>query len=60
MEDIVQIRLLFVAALLVMAGVLTLLAYAIERLGERLRTGRARASSTARRTVKHIPVRGAR
>jgi hypothetical protein len=60
MEDIVQIRLLFVAALLVMAGVLTLLAYAIERLGERLRTGRARASRIGRRTVKHIPVRGTR
>jgi hypothetical protein len=56
MEDIVHIRLLFVAGLLVMAGVLTLLAYTIERIGERVRTGRARSSSAARRTVKRIPV----
>jgi hypothetical protein len=39
-----------------MAGVLTLLAYTIERIGERVRTGRARSSSAARRTVKRIPV----
>jgi hypothetical protein len=60
MEDIVQIRLLFVAGLLVMAGVLALLAYTIERLGERIRIGRVRSSSDARRTVKRIPVGGTR
>jgi archaellum component FlaG (FlaF/FlaG flagellin family) len=44
MEDIVQIRLLFVVGLLVMAGVLALLASATVRLGDWLRAlaGRTR------------------
>ena len=60
MEDIVQIRLLFVAGLLVMAGMLTLLAYTIERLEERLRIGRVRSPSAARRPARRIPVGGTR
>jgi hypothetical protein len=62
MEDIVQLKLLFVAALLVMSGIVTLLAYAIARLGEwfRARAGRARRPTVTRRPVKSIPVRGTR
>ncbi len=62
MEDIVQIKLLFVAALLVMSGIVALLAYAVARLGEwlRARAGRARRPAVTRRPVKNIPVRGTR
>lgn len=62
MEDIVHIRLLFVAGLVVMSGVVTLLAYALARLGDRLRARieRARPSTVTRATVKEIAVRGTR
>lgn len=62
MEDIVQIRLLFVAGLLVMSGVVVLLAYAGARVGDWVR-GRmelARPTAVRRRPVKNIPVRGTR
>ena len=60
MEDIVQIRIVFVVGLLVMAGVLALLAFATVRLGDwlRARAGRTRPSMGARQTVKNM--RGAR
>jgi len=62
MEDIVQIRIVFVAGLLVMAGVLALLAFATVRLGEwlRARAGRTRPYRAARHTVKDFPMRGTR
>jgi len=62
MEDIVQIRLVFVVGLLVMAGVMALLVSATVRLGDwlRARAGRTRPSMGARQTVKDIPMRGAR
>jgi hypothetical protein len=62
MEDIVQIRLLFVVGLLVMSGVMALLAFAAVRLGDwlRARAGRPRASVDARPTGKNIPMRGTR
>lgn len=62
MEDIVQIRLLFVVGLLVMAGVMALLASATVRLGDwlRVRAARTRPSMGARQTVKNIPMRGTR
>ena len=62
MEDIVHVKLLFVAAVLVMSGIVTLLAYAIARLGDwlRARAGRARRSTGTRRPVKQIPARGTR
>ena len=62
MEDIVQIRLLFVVGLLVMSGVMALLAFATMRLGDwlRARAARTRRSMGARQTVKDIPMRGTR
>lgn len=62
MEDIVQIRIVFVVGLLVMAGVLALLAFATVRLGDwlRARAERTRPSMAARQTVKDIPMRGTR
>lgn len=62
MEDIVQIRLLFVAGLLVMSVMAGLLAYAGARAGDwlRARAGRARPAGVTRRTVKNVPVRGTR
>jgi archaellum component FlaG (FlaF/FlaG flagellin family) len=62
MEDIVQIRIVFVVGLLVMSGVLALLAFATVRLGDwlRARAGRTRPSMGARQTVKNIPMRGTR
>lgn len=62
MEDIVHIRLLFVAGLLVMAGVMALLAFAAARLGDwlRARGRRTRPSMGARQTVTDIPVKGTR
>ncbi len=62
MEDIVQIRIVFVVGLLVMAGVLALLAFATVRLGDwlRARAGRPRPYMAARHTVKDIPMRGTR
>jgi archaellum component FlaG (FlaF/FlaG flagellin family) len=62
MEDIVQIRLLFVVGLLVASGVMALLASATVRLGDRLRVRarRTRPSMGARQTVKDIPMRGTR
>jgi len=62
MEDIVRIKLLFVAGLAVMSGMVTLLAYVIARLGDAVRTraGRARPTTATRRVVKNIPVRGTR
>ena len=62
MEDIVQIRIVFVAGLLVMSGVLAVLASATVRLGEwlRARAGRARPAMGARQAVKDIPMRGTR
>jgi len=62
MEDIVQIRIVFVAGLLVMAGVLALLAFATVRLGDwlRVRAGRTRPCMAARHPGKDIPMRGTR
>lgn len=62
MEDIVQIRIVFVVGLLVMAGVLALLAFATVRLGDwlRARAGRMRPYIAARHTMKDIPMRGTR
>jgi hypothetical protein len=62
MEDIVQIKLLFVAGVLGMAGVMALLATAVVRLGEwlRARAGRPRPSVVVRQTGKNIPARGTR
>jgi hypothetical protein len=62
MEDIVQIKLLFVAGVLGMAGVMALLATAVVRLGEwlRARAGRPRSSVVVRQTGKNIPARGTR
>jgi hypothetical protein len=62
MEDIVQIRLLFVVGLLVMFGVMALLAFATVWLGDwlRARAGRPRPSVGARPTGKGIPMRGTR
>lgn len=62
MEDIVQIRIVFVVGLLVMSGVLALLASATVRLGDWVRApaGRTRPYMGARHTVKDIPMRGTR
>ena len=62
MEDIVQIRLLFVVGALVTFGVVVPLAYAIARLTDwlRARAGRARPATVARRIVKEMPARGTR
>ena len=62
MEDIVHIRLLFVAGLLVMSAGMALLAFATARLGDWLqgRAGRTRPYMAARHTVKDIPMRGTR
>lgn len=62
MEDIVQMRLVFVTGLLVMCGVIALLAYAIARLEgwREARRGRGRPARAPRQTVKNIPVRGTR
>ena len=62
MEDIVQIRIVFVVGLLVMAGVLALLAFGTVRLGDwlRARAGRTQPYMAARHTVKDIPMRGTR
>ena len=62
MEDIVHIRLLFVAGLLVMSVGMALLAFAPARLGDRLRAraGRPRPAMGARQTAKDIPMRGTR
>ena len=56
MEDIVLMKLLFLAGLLVLSGMALIFAYVIARLGElgRLRVGRARS----RPAIKDIPVRG--
>jgi hypothetical protein len=59
MEDIVYMRLLFVAGLLVMAGVMVLLALAIVSLGEWVRARSARVQPVRPR-VKDIPVGGTR
>jgi hypothetical protein len=62
MEDIVQIRLLFVAGVLVMFGVVAPLPYAVARLVDwlRARAERARPATRARRTVSEMPARGTR
>lgn len=62
MEDIVQIRLLFVTGVLVMFGVVAPLAYTVARLVDRVRarTGRARPATRARRAVNEMPARGTR
>ena len=59
MEDIVYMRLLFVAGLLVMSGVMALFALAITWLGEWVRARSARIQP-ARPRVKDIPVGGTR
>jgi hypothetical protein len=59
MEDIVYMRLLFVAGLLVMSGVMALLALAITWLGEWVRPRSARIHPVRPR-VKDIPVGGTR
>lgn len=58
MEDIVLMKVLFLAGLLVLSGIALGLAYVIARLGEwgRVRVGRVRS----RPTIKDIPVRGTR
>ena len=59
MEDIVHMRLLFVAGVLLMSGVMATLALAITRLGD---WGRARSAHVrpARHGVKDMPVGGTR
>ncbi len=59
MEDIVYMRLLFVAGLLVMSGVMALLALAIGSLGEWVR-GRSARVQPVRPRVNDIPVGGTR
>lgn len=59
MEDIVFMRLLFVAGLLLMSGVMALLALATTWLGDRVRARAARVQP-ARPRVKRIPVGGTR
>jgi hypothetical protein len=59
MENIVYMRLLFVAGLLVMSGVMALLALAIVWLGEWARARAARVQPVRPR-VKDIPVGGTR
>ncbi len=56
MEDIVLIKVLFVAGLFVLSGVALIAAHAIARIAEWARVGRA----TPRRPMKDIPVRGTR
>jgi hypothetical protein len=58
MEDIVTMKLLFLAGLLVLSGMALIFAYVIARLGEwgRGRVGRA----WSRPAIKDIPVRGTR
>jgi hypothetical protein len=58
MEDIVHLRLLFVAGLLVMSGVMAMLAVAIAWLGDWLRA--RSAGVRPRYRVKDIPVGGTR
>lgn len=59
MEDIVYMRLLFVAGLLVMSGVMALLAVAVAWLEEWVRARSARIQPVRPR-VKDIPVGGTR
>ena len=59
MEDIVYMRLLFGAGLLVMSGVMALLALAITWLGNWARA-RSAPVQPARPRVKRIPVGGTR
>ncbi len=60
MEDIVQIRIVFVVGLLMMAGVLALLASAVVWLGEWLRARAGRARPVVRRAGQNLPARGTR
>ena len=60
MEDIVFMRLLFVAGLLLMSGVMALLALAITWLGEEWVRARSAPVRPARPRVKRIPVGGTR
>jgi len=60
MEDIAYMRLLFVAGLLVMSGVMALLALAITWLGEEWVRARSERIQPARPRVKDIPVGGTR
>jgi len=60
MEDIVQIRLMFVAGVLAIGGVTALLSYAIGELQSRLAARDGRSTITARRRVKDTPLRGTR
>jgi hypothetical protein len=63
MEDIVQIRLLFVAGLLALSGMLGFVAYAIGRWSDRFRARgaeRGRPEAVRRPTVKNVPLRGTR
>jgi len=59
MEDIVYMRLLFVAGLLVMSGVMATLALAIAQLGDWVRARSVRVRP-ARHRVEDIPVGGPR
>lgn len=59
MQDIIWIKLLFVAGLLVMSGVLALLAYGIVRLEER-QEARGRAVRPPQRSMKNMPLGGTR
>ena len=62
MDEMVLIKVLFLAGLLALSGVTLLLAHAIGRLGEwrDARTGRARPARVERQTVKQVPARGTR
>jgi len=62
MEDIIHMRLLFVAGVLGMAGVMALLATAVVRLRDwvRARAERPRPSVVVRQAGKNIPARGTR
>ncbi|HSL47507.1 MAG TPA: hypothetical protein VK878_00480 [Candidatus Deferrimicrobiaceae bacterium] len=62
MDEMVLIKVLFLAGLLALSGVMLLLAHAIGRLGEwrDARTGRARPARVERQSVKQVPARGTR
>ncbi len=60
MEDIVQIRIVFVVGLLMMAGVLALLVFAVVWLGEWLRARAGHARPAVRGTGQSLPARGTR
>lgn len=60
MEDILMIRLMFVAALLVMVGVIAAFGHAIAHLGGRFHARDRRPGTVPRQTRQSIPARGTR